>query len=155
MNIQQALPQRVPVHAQIRPKNGAQPIFVAMRHARISKCILPPGGGMEMIMTYHNESTERLFRAILSLQTMEECYQFFEDACTVREILDIAQRFEVAGMLADKKSYQVITKETGMSTATISRVNRCLNYGSGGYQLALERTKENTTHDDEYFPVKK
>ena len=99
-------------------------------------------------MTYHNESTERLFRAILSLQTMEECYQFFEDACTVREILDIAQRFQVAGMLADKKSYQVITKETGMSTATISRVNRCLNYGSGGYQLALERTKENATNDD-------
>lgn len=99
-------------------------------------------------MTYHNESTERLFRAILSLQTMEECYQFFEDACTVREILDIAQRFEVAGMLADKKSYQVITKETGMSTATISRVNRCLNYGSGGYKMALERTKENTTNDD-------
>ena len=82
-------------------------------------------------MTYHNESTERLFRAILSLQTMEECYQFFEDACTVREILDIAQRFEVAGMLA-----------------TISRVNRCLNYGSGGYKMALERTKENTTNDD-------
>ena len=79
---------------------------------------------------------------------MEECYQFFEDACTVREILDIAQRFEVAGMLADKKSYQVITKETGMSTATISRVNRCLNYGSGGYKMALERTKENTTNDD-------
>ena len=101
-----------------------------------------------MSMTYHNESTERLFRAILSLQTMEECYQFFEDACTVREILDIAQRFQVAGMLADKKSYQVITKETGMSTATISRVNRCLNYGSGGYQLALERTKENATNDD-------
>ena len=90
-------------------------------------------------MTYHNESTERLFRAILSLQTMEECYQFFEDACTVREILDIAQRFEVAGMLADKKSYQVITKETGMSTATISRVNRCLKFSNEGYLTVIDR----------------
>ena len=99
-------------------------------------------------MSYHNKATERLFRAILSLQTMEECQQFFEDACTVREILDIAQRLEVAGMLADKKSYQTITKETGMSTATISRVNRCLTYGSGGYRLALERTKENTGDDN-------
>ena len=99
-------------------------------------------------MSYHNDATERLFRAILSLQTMEECHQFFDDACTVREILDIAQRFEVAGMLADKKSYQTITKETGMSTATISRVNRCLTYGSGGYRMALERTKEDKPHDD-------
>ena len=99
-------------------------------------------------MSYHNDATERLFRAILSLQTLEECQQFFEDACTVREILDIAQRFEVAGMLAEKKSYQTITKETGMSTATISRVNRCLTYGSGGYRLALDRTKENTDNDN-------
>ena len=99
-------------------------------------------------MTYHNESTERLFKAILSLQSIEECYQFFEDACTVREIMDLAQRFEVAGMLADKKSYQTITKETGMSTATISRVNRCLNYGTGGYRLALERTREEQNNDD-------
>lgn len=99
-------------------------------------------------MTYHNKSTERLFQAILSLQTLEECYQFFEDACTVREILDLAQRFEVAGMLADKKSYQTITKETGMSTATISRVNRCLTYGSGGYRLALDRLKEDKNNDD-------
>ena len=93
-------------------------------------------------MSYHNDATERLFRAILSLQTMEECHRFFEDACTVREILDIAQRFEVAGMLADKKSYQTITKETGMSTATISRVNRALLYGAGGYQLVLERLQK-------------
>ena len=99
-------------------------------------------------MTYHNESTERLFKAILSLQSLEECYLFFEDACTVREILDLAQRFEVAGMLADKKSYQTITKETGMSTATISRVNRCLTYGSGGYRLALDRLKEGENNDD-------
>ena len=64
---------------------------------------------------------------------------FFEDACTVKEMLDIAQRLEVAKMLADKQSYVQIAKETGMSTATISRVNRCLMYGAGGYRLALDR----------------
>ena len=75
-------------------------------------------------MNYHNEATERLFRAILSLNTMEECKNFFEDACTIKEILDIAQRFEVACMLTEKKSYQQISQATGVSTATISRVNR-------------------------------
>ena len=90
-------------------------------------------------MNYHNEATERLFRAILSLNTMEECKNFFEDACTIKEILDIAQRFEVACMLTEKKSYQQISQATGVSTATISRVNRCISYGSGGYQTAIER----------------
>ena len=71
-------------------------------------------------MNYHNEATERLFRAILSLNTMEECKNFFEDACTIKEILDIAQRFEVACMLTDKKSYQQISQATGVSTATLS-----------------------------------
>ena len=90
-------------------------------------------------MNYHNEATERLFRAILSLNTVEECKNFFEDACTIKEILDIAQRFEVACMLTEKKSYQQISQATGVSTATISRVNRCISYGSGGYQTAIER----------------
>ena len=94
-------------------------------------------------MNYRNESIDKLFEAILSLKTTDECYRFFEDACTVKEILDIAQRFEVAKMLSDKKSYAVIAKETGMSTATISRVNRALMYGAGGYKLAMERTEEN------------
>ncbi len=94
-------------------------------------------------MNYHNEATDKLFKAILSLKTIDECYSFFDDACTVKEILDIAQRFEVAKMLSDKKSYAVIAKETGMSTATISRVNRALMYGSGGYRLAMERLEEN------------
>ena len=94
-------------------------------------------------MNYRNESIDKLFEAILSLKTTDECYRFFEDACTVKEILDIAQRFEVAKMLSDKKSYAVIAKETGMSTATISRVNRALMYGAGGYKLAMERTGEN------------
>lgn len=90
-------------------------------------------------MNHHNEMTDRLMETILSLKTKEECYSFFEDACTVKEILDIAQRLEVAKMLCDKKSYAVISKETGMSTATISRVNRCLLYGNGGYQMAISR----------------
>ena len=93
-------------------------------------------------MNYHNEATDKLMEAILSLKTKEECYAFLEDACTVKEILDIAQRFEVAKMLSEKKSYVNIAKETGMSTATISRVNRALTYGSGGYKLAMERAKE-------------
>ena len=93
-------------------------------------------------MNYRNESVDKLFEAILSLKTTDECYRFFEDACTVKEILDIAQRFEVAKMLSDKKSYAVIAKETGMSTATISRVNRALMYGTGEYKLAMERTEE-------------
>ena len=93
-------------------------------------------------MNYQNEATERLFQAILSLNTMEECRNFFEDACTIKEILDIAQRFEVACMLTEKKSYQQISQETGVSTATISRVNRCITYGGGGYKTAIERLKE-------------
>jgi len=93
-------------------------------------------------VNYQNEATERLFQAILSLNTMEECRNFFEDACTIKEILDIAQRFEVACMLTEKKSYQQISQETGVSTATISRVNRCITYGGGGYKTAIERLKE-------------
>lgn len=93
-------------------------------------------------MNYQNEATERLFQAILSLNTLEECKSFFEDACTIKEILDIAQRFEVARMLTDKMSYQQISQQTGVSTATISRVNRCITYGGGGYKTAIERLKE-------------
>lgn len=95
-------------------------------------------------MTYQNEQTDRLFQAILSLKTVEECYRFFEDACTIKEVLEIAQRFEVARLLDQKTSYQSITKEMGVSSATIGRVNRCLVYGAGGYRLALDRMeKEN------------
>ena len=89
-----------------------------------------------------NKDIDRLFDAILTLETVEECYNFFEDACTIKEILDIAQRFEVACMLRDKKSYQQISQETGVSTATISRVNRCLTYGGGGYETVMNRLKE-------------
>lgn len=85
------------------------------------------------------ETNDRLFEAILSLQSVDECYAFFEDICTVTEIKALAQRLEVAKMLRDKKTYQEIQQTTHASTATISRVNRCLSYGSDGYKLILER----------------
>ncbi len=87
--------------------------------------------------------TDELFEAILTLENVEECYAFFEDICTVNEIKAIAQRLEVAKMLKDDKKYQEIQDETGASTATISRVNRCLNYGQDGYNIVLNRIKQN------------
>lgn len=93
----------------------------------------------------HSEAVDNLFKAILSLENTDECYAFFEDLCTVKELLDIAQRFEVATLLEQGKSYISISNETGASTATISRVNKCLAYGNDGYKLVLERLngKEN------------
>ena len=88
----------------------------------------------------HTKDVDELFSAILSLENKEECYQFFEDVCTVKEILDMAQRLKAAKMLKDGENYNIITKETGMSTATISRVSKCLEYGSGGYNIFLSRT---------------
>lgn len=93
-------------------------------------------------MPYQNPATERLFRAILALQNVEECSAFFEDVCTIREILDIAQRLEVASMLKAGQSYNEITEKTGVSAATISRINRCLHYGTGGYKTALLRLED-------------
>lgn len=84
-------------------------------------------------------SVDRLFDAILSLRTKDECYEFFEDACTIREIEEIAQRFEVAELLWNGKSYNEINQTTGASTATICRVKKCLVYGNSGYRVALER----------------
>lgn len=89
----------------------------------------------------HTKEVDALFEAILTLKNLDECYKFFEDACTVKEILDVAQRLKAAKMLKEKESYVTIAKETGMSTATISRVNKCLEYGNGGYDIVLERTK--------------
>ena len=86
--------------------------------------------------------TDRLFEAILSLESVEECYQYFEDLCTIREVLTLAQRMEVARMLDRGQSYQQAIASTGASSATISRVKRCLDYGTGGYRLALDRAKE-------------
>lgn len=91
---------------------------------------------------FHSESAKKLYEALLLLEDTEECASFFEDICTVKEVQDIAQRLEVAKMLKEKKSYQTISKETGASTATISRVNRCLLYGSGGYTKMLEKLED-------------
>ena len=90
----------------------------------------------------HNEATDGLFRAILSLQSMEECYQFFEDVCTINEIQSMSQRFEVARLLREKQTYQEIADKTGASTATISRVNPSLDYGNDGYDMVFRRTEE-------------
>ena len=85
------------------------------------------------------EAVDCLFEAVLSLKTREECYSFFEDLCTVNELLSLSQRFEVAAMLRDHKTYLDIAEKSGASTATISRVNRSLNYGNDGYELVFER----------------
>ena len=90
----------------------------------------------------HTRQVDELFEAILTLRNVEECYDFFEDACTVKEILEIAQRLKTARMLSDGANYAEINRETGCSTATISRVRRCLEYGKGGYKTVIERTSE-------------
>lgn len=89
-----------------------------------------------------SEAVDFLFDAILCLENREECYSFFEDLCTVNELLSISQRFEVAAMLRNHSTYLEIAEKTGASTATISRVNRSLNYGNDGYELVLGRLKE-------------
>lgn len=85
---------------------------------------------------------KKLYKAILTLKTVEECAAFFDDVCTVQEIEAISQRFEVACKLSEGKSYIDINKTTGASTATICRVSKCLNYGDGGYSTAIARLKE-------------
>lgn len=87
------------------------------------------------------EAVDHLFDAILSLENREECYTFFEDVCTVNELLSLSQRYEVARMLRDQKTYLDIAEKTGASTATISRVNRSLNYGNDGYDMVFARTE--------------
>ena len=89
-----------------------------------------------------NESIDALFDAILSLETREECYDFFEDLCTVKEISDMAQRLEAAKLLLDGSTYEQIVKTVEISTATISRINRCIQYGTGGYRQTIEKVRE-------------
>ncbi|MBR1853450.1 MAG: TrpR YerC/YecD [Lachnospiraceae bacterium] len=89
------------------------------------------------------EAVDFMFDAILSLENREECYSFFEDLCTVNELLSLSQRFEVATMLRDHKTYLEISEKTGASTATISRVNRSLNYGNDGYEMVFNKLKQN------------
>lgn len=86
-----------------------------------------------------SEAVDALFDAIMCLKTRDECYSFFEDLCTINELLSLSQRFEVAAMLKQHKTYLEITEKTGASTATISRVNRSLNYGNDGYELIFNR----------------
>ena len=87
------------------------------------------------------EAVDHLFEGILCLKDKEECYTFFEDVCTINEILSLSQRFEVAHMLREQKTYLDIAEKTGASTATISRVNRSLNYGNDGYDMVFARMK--------------
>ena len=87
----------------------------------------------------HSEAVEKLFTAVMSLKNMEECYLFFEDICTVNELLSLSQRFDVGSRLLEKQTYQEISEATGASTATISRVNRLLNDNKNGIQMAAAR----------------
>lgn len=90
----------------------------------------------------HTQAVNELFEAILTLENQEECFAFFEDVCTVNELLSLAQRFEVAKMLKEGNTYMEVAERTGASTATISRVNRSLNYGKDGYEMVFARMKE-------------
>ena len=91
---------------------------------------------------FNTPSIERLFAAILQLKSAEECQAFFEDICTIKEVQDMAQRFDAAILLDEGVAYQAISEQVGISTATISRVSKCLNYGAGGYRRAIDRLKE-------------
>ena len=93
------------------------------------------------------DAVDHLFEAILTLKTPEECYAFFEDVCTVNELLSLSQRYEVAKMLREKRTYLDIAESTGASTATISRVNRSLNYGNDGYDMVFARMAASETNE--------
>ena len=94
------------------------------------------------MMNFRSKSVDRLFQTILNLETIDECYAYFEDICTIKEIQDMSQRLEVAIMLRNGLNYQDISAQTGVSTATISRVSKCLNYGSGGYNAAIDKLEK-------------
>ena len=89
-----------------------------------------------------NKEVDHLFDAILTLKNKEECYTFFEDVCTTNEILSFAQRYQVAKLLGENRTYQEIAEKSGASTATISRVKRSIDDGSGGYEMIFKRTKQ-------------
>ena len=95
-----------------------------------------------MVKKINPQEVDRFYEAVLSLKTKEECEKFFADICTVTELSSISQRLEVAILLQDKKTFNEIVAHTGASTTTISRVNRCLQYGDGGYETVLERIKK-------------
>ena len=97
----------------------------------------------------HSKEVDILFDAILSLKSTEECYLFFEDICTIKELQAMTQRFQVACQLDANRNYNEVYEDTGVSSATICRVNKCLQYGNGGYRLALDRLKEAGKCDNE------
>ena len=94
-----------------------------------------------MITDKERQNMQQFFKAILTLKTEEEARMFFDDVATIKEVLDLSSRLEVARMLSEKKVFSEISKETGASSATISRVNKCLTYGEGGYATVLNRMK--------------
>ncbi|MGI6173826.1 MAG: YerC/YecD family TrpR-related protein [Christensenellales bacterium] len=93
-------------------------------------------------MELRNASVDALLDGLMSLRTADECYAFLQDLCTIKELQDMAQRYEAARLLDEGASYQKIVERIGISTTTIGRVNRCLHYGSGGYRLVLDRMRE-------------
>lgn len=90
----------------------------------------------------HGPGTDALFDAILSLETREDCYRFFSDLCTIKELADMAQRLQAAKMLLDGCTYEQIARQVEISTATISRINRCIQYGPGGYRQIIEKVRQ-------------
>lgn len=89
--------------------------------------------------SFHDKYTDELMIAITKLKTVEDCYEFFDDICTIKEVLDMSKRLEAAKLLSKGISYQEIIKEIGISTATLSRVNKALKYGSGGYKKVINK----------------
>lgn len=97
---------------------------------------------VKVMNKFHSESVDTLVKGLLKLETEEECYAFLEDVCTIKELQDMAQRFDVALKLSDGFNYNQVSRETGASSATISRVNKCLMYGNNGYNTVIKRLKE-------------
>lgn len=133
-------------HSALVPQLSGQPSFIGRSGER------PRGRdrSQEIVEEEHwmyqskmkSEETDHLFKAILSLKNEEECYRFFDDLCTFSEIEAMSQRFEVASLLADGKTFTQISQKIGVSSTTITRVNKCLCYGADGYKLLLDREKE-------------
>lgn len=96
---------------------------------------------------WHSKSTDDLCEALMTLKNKEECYTFLEDICTIKEILEMSQRLSVAKLLSKGMSYAKISQQIGVSTATISRISRCMEYGNGGYKMVIERSNEGENND--------
>ena len=100
------------------------------------------------MQNYYSEAVDALFKSILLLESEDECRAFFEDLCTIKELQDMARRLETARLLYSGKNYQEISKQVGISSTTISRVSRCLNYGGGGYEKVIARLEEREKSDE-------